>query len=383
MWGDFCKKKYDDDGNDIGLELNTCGYDMTDPNVEVPMTKKTIIPDPETHFSFSTKLMVLAIDLYQNEAPRGFCPYTNFAYKKLTQFVDSRKDMTAQSYRFFVEHAYNQLFQHEAFHQSARARTKAKDLGAGEFHTSAKLDGCVWLANTDKMVHVPKDQADDVNIDDDDYVEEEVEFLPTVEVIVRLQEKTKKEDDVSSQEREEASQQAGHSEQTEEIPELDVASSRSPEERYGIYIMRQLKTEYRELLRDMAFNSQNIPTRDDREGEEPLGRDQIGNFAMVLMMEFLISESHKSFMELFAPWTGTDITDEQYHEFRLELKKLKNDNKHLHPSNFEDVDEPDLMDDPSIPLELGTTRRRRSALLIAFEFVPVFLFGLESCVDIP
>ena len=71
--------------------------------------------------------------------------------------------MTAQSYRFFVEHAYNQFFQHQAFHQSARARTKAKDPGAGAFRTSTKLDGCVWLANTEKMVHVPKDQADDMS----------------------------------------------------------------------------------------------------------------------------------------------------------------------------------------------------------------------------
>ena len=48
MWGDFCKKKYDDDddGNEIGLELNTWGYDMTDPDVEVPMTKKTITRNP-------------------------------------------------------------------------------------------------------------------------------------------------------------------------------------------------------------------------------------------------------------------------------------------------------------------------------------------------
>jgi hypothetical protein len=25
MWGDFCQKKYDDDGNVVGLELNTFG----------------------------------------------------------------------------------------------------------------------------------------------------------------------------------------------------------------------------------------------------------------------------------------------------------------------------------------------------------------------
>jgi len=107
MWGDCCKKSYDDHGNEVGLELNTYGYDMTDPNVQVPMNKKTIIPDPEKHFSFSAKLLVLAIDLYQDEAPKDFCPETNFAHKKLKQFVDSRKDMTAQSYRFFVGHAYN------------------------------------------------------------------------------------------------------------------------------------------------------------------------------------------------------------------------------------------------------------------------------------
>jgi hypothetical protein len=31
MWGDFCKKKYDEDWNELGLELSTWGYDMTDP----------------------------------------------------------------------------------------------------------------------------------------------------------------------------------------------------------------------------------------------------------------------------------------------------------------------------------------------------------------
>ena len=46
MWGDSCQKKYADDGNEIGLELNTFGYDLRNPNVEVPMNKKTVIPDP-------------------------------------------------------------------------------------------------------------------------------------------------------------------------------------------------------------------------------------------------------------------------------------------------------------------------------------------------
>ena len=116
------------DGNLLNeLELNTHGYDMTIPGMQVPMNKKTVIPEPERHFSFSTKMMVMAIDLYEDEAPSNFCHFTTFALRKLKQLVDSRKEMTAQSYRFFVEHAYNQFFQHEAFHQSAIARTKVKE----------------------------------------------------------------------------------------------------------------------------------------------------------------------------------------------------------------------------------------------------------------
>jgi len=203
---------------------------MTVPGIEIPMDKKTIIPDPETHFSFSTKLMVFGIELYQRDAPRDFCHYTNFAHKKLTQFVESRKEMTAESYRFFVEHAYNQVFQHETFHLSARARNKARDLCAGEFHTSTKLDGCVWLATRDKMGHVPKDQAEDVDMEGDDD-EEEVEFLPTLEVSVRSQvPEEQKDEDVCSQKGEETSHHAGHSEQAE-TPEVEIPRSHSPEER--------------------------------------------------------------------------------------------------------------------------------------------------------
>jgi ABC-type Na+ efflux pump permease subunit len=154
----------------------------------------------------------------------------------------------------------------------------------------------------DGMLHVPKNQADDVNMDDDDDVDEEVELLPTLEVIVRPQEKSKKEDDVSSQQRGETSQQAGHSEQRG-ITELDVASGHSPEERHGIYVVRQLSPKYQELLRDISFNSQNILTGEDREGRPPMRRDQVGFFGMVLLMEYMFAESHGSFMDTFAPST--------------------------------------------------------------------------------
>ena len=99
--------------------------------------------------------------------------------------------MTAQSYRFFLEHAYNQFFQHEAFHQSAGARTKTRDLSAGELHTSTQLDGYVWVANAEKVIHVPKDQADDVDMENDDAAQEETQFLPSLQVIVGPQVKTR------------------------------------------------------------------------------------------------------------------------------------------------------------------------------------------------
>ena len=46
------------------LKLNTTGYDLTDSTVVVPSIPKTVIPEPEIHYSFSTTLMVMAIELY-------------------------------------------------------------------------------------------------------------------------------------------------------------------------------------------------------------------------------------------------------------------------------------------------------------------------------
>ena len=47
LWGDFCKRRVDGDGNVLNeLELNTHGYDMTIPGIRVPMNKRTVIPEP-------------------------------------------------------------------------------------------------------------------------------------------------------------------------------------------------------------------------------------------------------------------------------------------------------------------------------------------------
>ena len=196
---------------------------------------------------------------------------------------------------------------------------------------------------------MPKDQADDLNMDDEVDAEddEEVEFLPQLDVAVRPQAK----EDVSSLQREETSQQTGDSVQPER-PMLEIRSGQTPEERYGMHVVGQLTPEYQELLRDLAFNSQQLLTGDDREGRPPMRRDQISFFGTVFMMEYMVDESHSSFMDIFVPSTHTDITDEKYHEFRLALKKVKEENQYLGPDNFEDVEEPDLMDDdPNIPLQ--------------------------------
>ena len=111
--------------------------------------------------------------------PGDFCHYVSFAHGKLVQFVDSRKDLTAQSYRLFVEHAYNQFSTHEAFHHTARVRANARDLDAARaFHASTKLDGHMWIGSQDKVVHVPKDKADDVEMTAGDDVEEAEDDLP-------------------------------------------------------------------------------------------------------------------------------------------------------------------------------------------------------------
>ena len=152
LWGDFCKPKYH--WNEVKeeyekyLDLNMTGFDLTDPNTVVTPTPKTVIPEPEKHFSFTTILMVMAIELYQEESERKFCHYVTYAHQKLVNFVESRKQMTTKSYKFFIEHAYNQFVTHSAFHTSARAKTKAKDItGHGITHVSTKLSGYVWIGS--------------------------------------------------------------------------------------------------------------------------------------------------------------------------------------------------------------------------------------------
>ena len=56
------------------------------------------------------------------------------------------------------------------------------------------------------MVHVPKDQADDVDMEEDDEDNEEAQFLPSLQVIDRPQEQSTEKEGGSSLQREEPSQ---------------------------------------------------------------------------------------------------------------------------------------------------------------------------------
>eukprot|EP00435_Cladocopium_sp_Y103_P063415 s194_g25.t1 len=131
LWGVFCLQRKDPSGNILGLELvMPPGWKKGDPAVE--MNKDHIIPQPELHFSFSTKMLLLAVQLYRQNVEYTFHPFPQFAFEKLVSYVESRKKMAQESYRHFVEHAYNQFFVHQAFHESSRSRTRAKDSGATE-----------------------------------------------------------------------------------------------------------------------------------------------------------------------------------------------------------------------------------------------------------
>ena len=58
--------------------------------------------------------------------------------------------------------------------------------------------------------------------------------------------------------KEETPQPAVSSSDEEEVVITDLDRINRPEDRYGCFIVRQLKTEHQLLLKDMCFNSQNV-----------------------------------------------------------------------------------------------------------------------------
>ena len=151
------------------------------------------------------------------------------------------------------------------------------------------------------MTHVPKGQADDVDMEDrDEDADEELDLLPRLQVFVKPQEKKREEKGVSSPQREET--------QTEEVPAEDeeealpeAAPVNRPEDRHGQFLIRQLTHAHQRLLHEITLSSQNVLRGDDLEGRQPLQRGQVSYFSMELMMEALAYEPFSTFMEIYAP----------------------------------------------------------------------------------
>ena len=239
------------------------GFDLTDPTTVVTPTPKTVIPEPEKHFSCTTILMVMALELYQEESERKFCHYVTYAHQKLVNVVESRKQMTTEFYKFFIEHAYNPFVTHSAFHTSARAKTKAKDItGHGITHVSTKLTGYVWIGSQTKLV-IKRVMLPWMMWQKMTLTEEQVycQDLPRLEVKIEredeqepqqvedVQEEAQQEpmEGVSSPQGEETQEEPGDSGQAER-PEFPPGNS--PQERYGNYIMSQFSVQEFNQLRD-------------------------------------------------------------------------------------------------------------------------------------
>ena len=103
LWGDFCRKVFKVN-TATGEKEETGILDLVFPPgaSEVYPESSNVIPEPERHFSFSTTLMVLAVELYFEKVPdHKLCPYAKYSYRKLMEFVESRKEMTKESYQTF------------------------------------------------------------------------------------------------------------------------------------------------------------------------------------------------------------------------------------------------------------------------------------------
>ena len=200
------------------------------------------------------------------------------------------------------------------------------------------------------MKHIPEKETATVDMEDhDDDADEELEFLPRLQVFVRPQE----EKGVFSQEREETPPEtqpeevvAGWNLEEHEQDVLpDAHPSRTPEDRHGQFLLRQLKPEHRRILHEITFTGQNVLRGDDLEGGQPLQRGDISYFPLLLMMTALADAEIKTFMDYYAPAMGYEISYDQYHEFKLDIGKVLKDNKHITSDSFLDVEEPDLVDD--------------------------------------
>eukprot|EP00435_Cladocopium_sp_Y103_P034633 s133_g9.t1 len=336
LWGDFCKRNEDEHGNTEDEEGNSLGLEMAPPpggflpNKEYKLNKFNIVPFPEKHFSFSTKMMLLAIQLYQERADHQFHPFTQFAYEKLESYVESKKQLTKESYRHFVEHAYNQFFVEEMDDDVPMPEEKRPD-PYSEFPDEMKVD--------EDQQEPQEEQPHETKAD------QEVPDVPTFEVKIREPK------DTSSPQEEEVSGHKEGSEEPEE-PYETILIYDSEEERFGQFIMSHFSEADQLCWRQLVLGLRNVNVRE--EGEDPPNLpqtlDEVTPWQMTLMMELIASERFHAIMTIWTPALGIDISYDKMHELRLEAEAVKLKTKDIHLHHFANDAKPEL---PRPELESG------------------------------
>ena len=302
----------------------------------------------------------MAIELYQQESERRFCHFVTCAHQKLVNFVESRKQMTTESYKFFVEHAYNQFVTHEAFHTSAISKTKAKDItGHGVTHVSTKLFGYVWIGSKTKLVHTTTDQADDVTMEDvkadeGDETDRKANELPNLEVKIEREEEQEphqvQEESVGSLQGEETSEEPGDFGPPER-PEFPKGTI--PQDRYGNFIMSLFSVQEYLQLRQWVFDlSSNFTEEERRDQNLPLTPEQVSTMAIALFTEVIATESHQSFMTSYPQFTQTDVDPDTFLSIQLSCRRIQAENEHITIMAFLEEDNPEIPEDPESKKEI-------------------------------
>eukprot|EP00435_Cladocopium_sp_Y103_P007060 s520_g2.t1 len=317
--------------------------------------------------------MLLAIQLYREMSDYNFHPFTQSAYEKLESYVESKRQLTKESHRHFVEHAYNQFFVHPAFLESARSRTRAKDIGASEpLGTSTKLEGYVWIQGSTGTKRIPKSKveemdddvpmpdppqdtpydefAEEMKVDEDqpeqqrqqppeadaDADQEEVPNVPLFEVKIREPKDTR------SLEEEKVSKHKEGSEKSEESYE-QVFIYHSAEDRFGQFIMSHFSEEDQTCWKQLVLCLRNVALNDDEEPTNlPQTLDEVSPWSATLMMEVIASEQFHTIMETWQPAMGMEISYDNMYELRLAATKVKLDTQDIHLHHFEEDAKPEL-----------------------------------------
>ena len=369
LWGDFCKK-LKKVNPETGEREESDLLDLVLPPgaTEVYADSSNVKPEPERHFSFSTTLMVLAVELYFENVPdHKLCPYARYSYRILMEFVESRKELTKESYRHFVEHAYNQFFQHEAFHSSACSKTHAKDLSAGEFTTFTKLKAYTWVTNNGRVARIKKKYATTYQMPD---VHEEVDDVENMEVeddeqelalqavlepdaaeilgippeeVLRAQDQQEEEVDYESSPEGEQPRVDPGDFSKEERPDLPYAST--PQEKYGNFMVSQLTRQQEQLLKHWTLSMGRF-VGEDEDAPVPRSMEDINTFQTAMMIDVVADANHQEFTMAYRALTGVQVTMEQFHELRVVCEYLRKKNAHISITTFETEDDPQLPVNP-------------------------------------